>query len=116
MRTGVRSAEHSTSGEEGLTRKLQVLSRGLEMRRNAWLLCGGFEDGGGAVEGVGEGGELGLGAGGVGGVDGFVDAGDDDGGVAGELAGGVDGVSVPGAFGQAVGVEQGALRRRAGLG
>ncbi len=48
-----------------------------------------------------------MGAGGVGGFDGFVDAGDDDGGVAGELAGGVDGVAVPGAFGQAGGVEEG---------
>ena len=37
----------------------------------------------------------------------FVDAGNDDGGVAGELAGGVDGVLVPGASGQAGGVEQG---------
>ena len=63
------------------------------------LFCGGFEDGGGAVEGFGEGGELRLGAGGVGGFDGLVDAGDDNGGVAGELAWGVDGVAVPGASG-----------------
>src|SRR5258708_38984582 len=65
------------------------------------LVCGGREDGGGAVEGVGERGELGLGPGSVGGFDAFVDAGDDDGGVAGELAGGGDGVLEPGAPGQA---------------
>ena len=59
--------------------------------------------------------ELGLGAGGVGGVDGFVDAGDDDGGVAGELAGSVDGVAVPGAFGEAFGVEEGGLGVAQGL-
>ena len=63
------------------------------------LLGGGLEDGGGAVEGFGEGGELGLRAPGIGDVDGLVDAGDDDGGVAGELAWGVDGVLEPRAFG-----------------
>ena len=71
------------------------------------LLSGGFEDSCGAVEGLGEGGQLGLGPGSVGGFDGFVDAGDDDGGVAGELAGGVYGVFEPGAFGQTSRVEKG---------
>ena len=57
------------------------------------------------------------GAGVVVGVDGFVDAGDDDGGVSGELAGGVDGVLVPGAVGEAGGVEQGcaSAERRASV-
>jgi hypothetical protein len=63
------------------------------------LLGGGLEDGGGAVEGFGERGKLGLGARCVGDVDGLVDAWDDDGGVAGELAWGVDGVLEPRAFG-----------------
>jgi hypothetical protein len=76
-------------------------------------LFGGREGGGGAVEGLCEGGELGLGARGVGGVDALVDAGDDDGGVAGELAGGVDAVAIPGTAGQAGG-KSSAVRRRRG--
>src|SRR5260370_31019111 len=80
-----------------------------------WLFCGGREDGGGAVEGFGEAGKLGLGAGGVRGVDGLVDAGDDYGGVAGELAGGVDGVLEPGTPGEAFGVEQSLFGRAQGL-
>src|SRR5260370_41790173 len=80
------------------------------------LLLGGLEDGGGAVEGFGERGELGLGAGGVGGFDAFVDAGDDDGGVAGELAGGVDGVLEPGATRQAGWIEEGFFSGSEGFG
>ena len=48
-----------------------------------------------------------MGSWGVRGVDSLVDAGNDDGGVAGELARSIDGVFVPGAFGQAFGVEEG---------
>src|SRR5258707_431634 len=79
------------------------------------VFCGGLEDCGGAVEGLGERGELGLGAGTVGGFDAFVDAGDDDSGVAGELAGGVDGVLEPGAPGQAGWIEEGLFGCAEGL-
>jgi len=69
--------------------------------------CGSFEDGGGTVEGFGQGCELTLGAGSIHGFDGLVDSWNDNGRVAGELAWSIDGVAVPRAFWQTVGVEEG---------
>ena len=69
----------------------------------------------GAVEGLGEHGQLLRARLAIFGVDGLIDAGNDDGGVAGVLAGSVDGVPVPGAIGQAGGGEQGGLGLAQGL-
>jgi hypothetical protein len=92
--------EHPTSAELNVPKVVCTFG---------WLLRGGFQDGGGAVEGFGEDSQLGLGARGVGGFDGFVDAGDDYSSVAGELARSIDGVLIPGAPGESGGIEEGFL-------
>ncbi len=73
------------------------------------LLCG-FEDSGGAVEGLRELGKLCVGASGVRLADGLVDSWNDDGSIAGVFAGSVDGVLVPGAMGKPFRIQERGLR------